>query len=54
MGSLFALLLFVLYSGRYSNYGTNLIEACFANPAGQIYPWDWLLKMMLSIGCLNS
>lgn len=53
MGSLFALLLFVLYSGRYSNYGTNLIEACFANPAGQIYPWDWLLKMMLSIGCLS-
>ncbi len=52
-GTVFAVLLFVCWNGRYSNYGTNLIDSSFAGANAQIYPWDWLFKMLLTIGCLS-
>lgn len=40
-------LFLLLYQGRYSGSGTNLIQACFNN--GIIYNWDWILKFILTI-----
>lgn len=53
VGSILAVLLFVLWNGRYSNFGTNLIDGCFYKPPMTIYPRDWLFKMLLTIGCLS-
>ncbi|WP_304683807.1 chloride channel protein [Ileibacterium valens] len=53
VGIILAVLLFVLWNGRYSNFGTNLIDGCFYKPPMTIYPWDWLVKMLLTIGCLS-
>ncbi|MFR5070611.1 MAG: chloride channel protein [Eubacteriales bacterium] len=38
-------LFLLLYQGRYSGLGTNLIRASFHN--GTIYGWDWILKFIL-------
>lgn len=40
-------LFLLLYKGRYSGAGTNLIQACFNN--GIVYNWDWILKFILTI-----
>lgn len=53
IGSLMAVLLFLFYQGRYSNYGTNLIEAAFSVGLMPVYPWDWLLKMLMTVICLS-
>ncbi|OTN76910.1 hypothetical protein A5886_001989 [Enterococcus sp. 8G7_MSG3316] len=42
-----AILLVLLYQGRYAGLGTNLIAAAFADQ--QIYTYDWLLKMLLTV-----
>ena len=44
--SLLAILLVLLWKGRYAGLGTNLVgPALQGNPA---YAWDWLLKLMLT------
>jgi len=47
MGCLLSVLFLLLHRGRYSGSGLNLIEAAFYN--GEIYPYDWLLKFILTI-----
>ena len=42
-----ALILFLLYNGRYSGLGTNLISAAFSD--GTIYLYDWILKLLLTV-----
>lgn len=46
-GLLLSMLLFLLMNGRYSGLGTNLINLSFQE--GQIYSYDWLLKLLLTI-----
>lgn len=46
-GVVLTVLLILFYQGRYSGLGTNLIEASFTGE--QIYAYDWLLKMLLTI-----
>lgn len=45
-------LFLLLYQGRYSGLGTNLIQASFHN--GTIYGWDWILKFILTIVTLSA
>ena len=45
-------LFLLLYQGRYSGLGTNLIQASFNN--GTIYGWDWILKFILTIVTLSA
>ncbi|EMB92542.1 voltage-gated chloride channel family protein [Streptococcus mutans] len=47
VGLLLSLLFLVLYQGRYSGLGTNLISASFSD--GKIYVYDWLLKLFLTV-----
>jgi len=47
MGCLLSVLFLLLHKGRYCGSGLNLIEAAFYN--GEIYPYDWLLKFILTI-----
>lgn len=42
-----SLVLLLLYQGRYSGLGTNLIEASFTGQT--IYNYDWLLKLLLTV-----
>ena len=42
-----ALILFLLYNGRYSGLGTNLISAAFSGR--MIYSYDWILKLLLTL-----
>ena len=42
-----ALILLLLYNGRYSGLGTNLISAAFSD--GNIYTYDWILKLFLTV-----
>lgn len=42
-----SVLFLLLYKGRYSGLGTNLIQNSFHN--GTIYQWDWILKFILTI-----
>lgn len=52
IGALALVLLFVLlYQGRYSGLGTNLISASFTNQP--IYSYDWLLKLVLTVLTIN-
>lgn len=41
----------LLHNGRYSGLGTNLINASFNN--GQIYAYDWILKLILTVFTLS-
>ena len=45
-------LFLLLYQGRYSGLGTNLIQASFHD--GTIYGWDWILKFILTIVTLAA
>ena len=47
VGSILAILFLSLHQGRYSGLGTNLIEASFSGK--QIYAYDWLLKLLLTV-----
>ncbi|HFH9837995.1 TPA: chloride channel protein [Streptococcus suis] len=51
MGISLSVLLF-FHQGRYSGLGTNLIEASLTGEV--IYPYDWLLKLLLTILCLTA
>ncbi len=46
-----SIIFLVLYKGRYSGLGTNLINASFYNE--QIYAYDWMLKFILTIITLS-
>lgn len=46
-GLVLSLILFLLYQGRYSGLGTNLIDASFNSQT--IYSYDWLLKLALTV-----
>lgn len=46
VGIIVSILLFVFHDGRYASLGTNLIVDSFHG--GTIYPYDWLLKMILT------
>lgn len=52
MGCILSILLLILYKGRYSGLGTNLIEASFFK--GKIYEYDWLLKFLLTILTISA
>lgn len=47
MGIGLSILFIILYCGRYSGLGTNLINLSFNN--GVIYKYDWILKFILTI-----
>ncbi len=51
IGTILSLIFLILYKGRYSGLGTNLINASFSNQ--QIYYYDWLLKFILTIVTLS-
>nr|WP_317356833.1 chloride channel protein [uncultured Tyzzerella sp.] len=51
VGVILSLIFLILYKGRYSGLGTNLINASFYNQ--QIYYYDWLLKFILTIVTLS-
>lgn len=42
-----SVVLILLYTGRYSGLGTNLISQSFSG--GKIYAWDWILKLLLTV-----
>jgi len=45
-GAVLSVFFLVLHHGRYSGFGTNLIEACFENET--IYAYDWIFKLLLT------
>ena len=49
-GIVLSLLFLMLYHGRYSGLGTNLIDASFSGK--NIYFYDWLLKLVLTVATL--
>lgn len=52
LGFTVSLLIFLLGQGRYAGLGTNLIENVMDGE--QIYDWDWILKMILTIITLSA
>lgn len=52
MGAALSVLLLALYSGRYCGLGTNLISLSLEG--GNIYGWDWLLKLILTVLTLSA
>lgn len=52
LGGILSILFLVLHFGRYSGLGTNLISNGFQE--GTIYPYDWILKMLLTILTLSA
>ena len=46
-----AIILLLLWHGRYSGLGTNLISNAFGN--GEIFLVDWLLKLLLTVLTLS-
>lgn len=52
MGILCAVLLATLYHGRYCGLGVNLIQAAMTGKT--IYPWDWILKLIMTVLVLAS
>jgi len=51
-GCVLSVLLMLLHGGRYAGLGTNLIEAALYN--GNIYGYDWLLKLLFTILTLSA
>lgn len=51
IGILLSVIFLVLYQGRYSGLGTNLINASFGK--GQVYSYDWVLKFLLTVLTLS-
>jgi len=47
VGVVLSLLFFLLWQGRYSGLGMNLITASFTG--GQVTSYDWLLKLVLTV-----
>ena len=51
-GAVISILSLLLYCGRYSGLGTNLISACFNG--GEVYYWDFILKFVLTILTISA
>ena len=51
-GIVLSILFLSLHQGRYSGLGTNLIAASFSGQ--QIYVYDWLLKLILTVLTLSA
>lgn len=49
MGIVLALLLRIAGNGRYSGLGTNLISLSLGAADGQIFAWDFLLKILFTV-----
>lgn len=54
MGAVIAVLMMVFHQGRYSGTGSNLVALCFDGITDDIYAYDWILKMTLTILTLSS
>lgn len=54
MGSVVAVLMMIFHQGRYSGTGSNLVALCFDGITDDIYAYDWILKMALTILTLSS
>ena len=54
MGSVVAILMMIFHQGRYSGTGSNLVTLCFDGITDDIYAYDWILKMALTILTLSS
>lgn len=52
IGIILSILLLLLYKGRYSGLGTNLISASFNGD--EIYYFDWIFKFLLTILTLSA
>jgi H+/Cl- antiporter ClcA len=52
IGCSLSILLLLMYQGRYSGLGTNLIGASFHSET--IYSYDWILKLVLTILTLSA
>lgn len=50
-GVVLSILLLLLHQGRYTGLGTNLISAAFEGD--QIYAYDWMLKILLTVLTLS-
>ena len=54
MGAGLSVVLLVLWGGRYCGLGTNLIEAAIAGAGQDVLPWDWALKLALTVLTLSA
>lgn len=55
MGAALSVVFLLLWQGRYSGLGTNLISASFSPKAATaIMPWDWVLKFVLTVLTLSA
>ncbi|MCF0214954.1 MAG: chloride channel protein [Fibrobacteraceae bacterium] len=55
MGASLSVVFLVLFQGRYSGLGTNLIDICFGSVgASGIHSYDWMLKFALTILTLSA
>ena len=54
MGAGLSAVLLVLWGGRYCGLGTNLIEAAIAGAGQDVLPWDWALKLALTVLTLSA
>lgn len=54
MGVALAVMMMVLHQGRYSGTGESLIEICFGRAEGNVYIYDWILKLLLTILTLSA
>ena len=52
MGLALSAVLLILWRGRYSGLGTNLINASLAG--GTVYAWDWAAKLVLTALTLSA
>ena len=52
VGAVLSVVLLLLWNGRYSGLGTNLISYSFSG--GEIYPFDFALKFILTIATLAA
>lgn len=52
VGVLLSILLLILHKGRYSGFGTNLINSVFAGD--NVYGYDWILKLLLTVLTLGT
>ena len=52
VGILLSIIFLILYKGRYTGLGTNLIENSFSGK--QIYMYDWILKLILTTLTLSA
>lgn len=50
-GSILSVLFILLYNGRYSGFGTNITLAALTGD--EIYYWDWILKLLLTVATLS-